>query len=110
MTAKAVIDRMARLQYVERIVASQMHAPRLSPALRDLSQIVYEALLKTDAARIVKLWTSTDGYGQRQMDFYISGIVRRQVEGTGTCWRSISQGYARRCRPIIDDAIGGPDA
>ena len=110
MTAKDVIARMGRAKYVERIVASQMHAPRLSPVLRDLVQTVYEALLLTDPARIVKLWNATDAKGQRQMDFYISAIVRKQTEGTGTCWRTLYQGYGRRALPIIDDTLGGVEA
>ena len=109
MTAADVITRMGRARYVERIVASQMHAPRLSPALRDLVQTVYEALLLTDSARIVNLWNGTDAKGQRQMDFYISAIIRRQTQGTGTCWRTTYQGYGRRAMPIIDDALGGAD-
>ena len=110
MTAKDVIARMARAKYVERIVSSQMHTPRLSPALLDLVQTVYEALLKTDRARIVKLWNTTDDRGQRQMDFYISAIIRKQTEGTGTCWRTLYQGYGRRALPIIDDTLGGVEA
>lgn len=110
MTAKDVIARMARAKYVERIVSSQMHAPRLSPALLDLVQTVYEALLKTDRARIVKLWNTTDDRGQRQMDFYISAIIRHQVQGSGTCWRSIYKEYGYRARQIVDDTLGGVEA
>lgn len=106
MTAKDVIRRMARSKYVENIVGSFMHAPRLSPALQDLSQTVYEALLRTDAPLLVKLWNSTDTRGQREMDFYIVGILRKQTEGTGSCWRSTFQGYSHRARPLNEDSAG----
>lgn len=107
MTAADVIGRMGHTRYVEGIVGSYMHAPRLSPALQDLVQTVYEALLRTDHARIVRLWETTDARGQRQMDFYIVGILRRQTESTGACWRTTYQGYARRALPLIDDIAGG---
>ena len=109
MTKAGIIGRMGCERYVERIVGSFMHAPRLSPALQDLSQIVYEALLNTDADRIVKLWRSTDTRGQREIDFYIVGILRGQTEGTGTCWRSTYQGYTHRALPRIDDVATSPE-
>ena len=107
MTKAGVIARMARSKYVEQIVGSFMHAPRLSPVLQDLVQTVYEALLNTDASRIVKLWRTTDARGQREMDFYIVGILRKQTEGNGTCWRTTYQGYTHRALPLNEEIAGG---
>lgn len=80
-TAIDIISEMASAQYVERKVKEYLGVSRLRDSLQDLSQMVYEALLNTDAERIVKLWEGEMVDGHRQMDFYIITILRNQTRG-----------------------------
>lgn len=58
MTRTEIVEKLARERRVEVIVQNTAHAPRLSPDLRDLCQMVYLVLLSYDEDKIVDLYES----------------------------------------------------
>lgn len=100
MTAREIIERIAYLRRVEEIVRNVAHVSRLTPALQDLAQMVYDALLAYDDEKIVDLWDSGD------MDFFITRIVLNQYRSTDSPWRR-TYDHPRGARIISIDEVSG---
>lgn len=93
MTAREIVERLARLERVEEIIRNVAHTSRLAPELQDLAQMIYQALLLYDEDKIVDLWESD------AMDFFITRIVLNQYRSVDSPWRDI---YYRQGIHYID--------
>lgn len=72
MDAREIINEIAAAKVVEDMVVRIAHRP-LDSDLCDLSQMVYEALLKTAPGRLIKLQE------RQEMRPYISKIITNQL-------------------------------
>ena len=72
MNKAQVIEEIARREVVEKLVRNITH--RTDSTMKDLSQIVYEALLKTDEKRITEIWEQ----GETSVNCYCCAIIRNQ--------------------------------
>ena len=84
MGKEGIVERLARSGMVERLVCEIAHSG-LTPELKDLSQMVYEALLKQDASELERI----DGRGE--LRWYLAGIVLNQ-------YRSVTSPFHREIR------------
>lgn len=73
MKKNEIIETIAKIKTVERI-ASQMGCS--SPYIEDLSQDIYEALLKKDDKLVESLWDKD------QLTFYIIRMVKNNIFST----------------------------
>lgn len=67
MTKNEIIKQIASRKEVERIVNATCGKP-----IADLSQMVYETLMRLPESRVQEL------YASKQLGFYIMGVARRQ--------------------------------
>ena len=72
MNKAQVIEDIARRGVVETLVRNITH--RSDPTMKDLCQIVYEALLKTDEKRIIEVYEQ----GETSINCYCCAIIRNQ--------------------------------
>lgn len=72
MNKAQVIEEIARRKVVETFVRNITH--RCDATMKDLTQIVYEALLKTDEKRITEIWEQ----GETSINCYCCAIIRNQ--------------------------------
>ena len=72
MDKAQVIEEIARRGVVEKLVGNITH--RSDATMKDLSQIVYEALLKTDEKRITEIYEQ----GETSVNCYCCAIIRNQ--------------------------------
>ena len=72
MNKAQVIEEIARRGVVEKLVRNITH--RTDSTMKDLSQIVYEALLKTDEKRITEIYEQ----GETSINCYCCAIIRNQ--------------------------------
>lgn len=72
MNKAQVIEEIARHGVVEKLVRNITH--RTDSTMKDLSQIVYEALLKTDEKRITEIYEQ----GETSINCYCCAIIRNQ--------------------------------
>ena len=94
MTRTEIVEKFARERRVEVIVQNTAHAPRLSPDLRDLCQMVYLYLLTYDEDKIVDLHDSD------ALDYFIARIVVNQFRSSNSLYhRQIRRPLARPTDP-----------
>lgn len=72
MNKAKIIEEIARRRVVEELVRNITH--RTDSTMNDLSQMVYEALLKTDEKRIIEIWEQ----GATSVNCYCCAIIRNQ--------------------------------
>ena len=72
MNRTEIVEALAKAGVVEELVQNTALSPVLTDDLRDLSQMVYLALLEYDEEKIVDLWE------HGQIRFFISRIVMNQ--------------------------------
>lgn len=100
MTAREIIERIAYLRRVEEIVRNVAHVSRLTPALQDLSQMVYAYILDYDEDKVVDLW-ETDALG-----YFIARIVINQYRSNNSYFhRLIRHPTVRTCGLSLPDAL-----
>lgn len=84
MTRQEIVEDLAQRRVVEEMCKNIAHYSELTPDLKDLSQIVYIALLTFDEEKIVDLW-ETDALG-----FFIARIIKNQYNSkTSTFFRQV---------------------
>lgn len=76
-----IIGQLAKDKVVETMVASIAHTD-LTDDLQDLAQMVYEALLDTDAQKIERM------YQARQIRYYIAKIITNQYRTSNSPWHN----------------------
>lgn len=97
MTKNEIIALLAGDRRVERLIANI--CKRSGPDIDDLAQIIYEALLRYDAAKIIYLFEN------EQIDYFIVRIIENQYfSKTSPFFAQI-----RRFRARADDFVGGTD-
>ena len=72
MTKAEIIERIARGRVVEQLIGNITH--RSDAAMKDLAQIVYEALLNTSEERIKEIYEQ----GETSVNCYCCAIIRNQ--------------------------------
>ena len=72
-----IVTEMANKRMVEQMVCKIAHQ-KLSPELKDLSQMVYVILLEYDEARIIDL------YDNKQMHFFVARIIINQFRSSNS--------------------------
>ena len=80
MTGFEVIDIIAREKRVERMVVSITHS-ELSPELKDLSQMIYIALMKYTDDVLVTM------YRKGELNFFIARIILNQYRTNNSLFR-----------------------
>ena len=95
MNKAQVIEEIARRGVVEKLVRNITH--RTDSTMKDLSQIVYEALLKTDEERITEIWEQ----GETSVNCYCCAIIRNQY------FSDSSQFYYDFRKPMLYEEVKG---
>ena len=95
MNKAQIIAEIARRGVVERLVRNITH--RTDSTMKDLSQIVYEALLKTDEERITEIWEQ----GETSVNCYCCAIIRNQY------FSDSSQFYYDFRKPMLYEEVKG---
>lgn len=72
MTKAEIIERIARGRVVEQLISNITH--RSDAAMKDLAQIVYEALLNTSEERIIEIYNQ----GDTSVNCYCCAIICNQ--------------------------------
>ena len=83
MTTAEIVDILAKERRVEQLAQRLTHAT--AERLKDLCQIVYEALIRTREDRLVDLWE------HNEINYYIIRIIRNQ-------WQSATSDYHKEMR------------
>lgn len=98
MDKRTVIDMIARGGMVEDIVLNCARRHQLDGDLKDLVQIVYLALLETEDAKVLHLYSSGE------MQYYIAKIVRVQLESPRSTYAAQVTRFRLRSVPIREAA------
>lgn len=86
MTKREIIDRLAREQRVETMLANIAKQP-VTGDLRDLCQMVYLILLEYDESKIVDLWE------HNQINFFIARILLNQYKSSNSPYYKMFRKY-----------------
>ena len=81
MGRREIVAELAAERRVERMVQSITHSRELTPDLRDLSQIVYLALLEMPEDKLTDLWESNS------INFLIARIIINQYRSSHSPFR-----------------------
>ena len=97
MTKQQIIERLAREQRVETMLANIAKRP-VSGDLADLCQMVYLILLEYDEAKIIDLWENS------QINFFIARILLNQYKSTNSPFYKLFRKYeAKFVHAFSDD-------
>lgn len=92
MTTAEIVDALAKERRVEQLAQRVTHAS--SERLKDLCQIVYEALIKTREDRLTDLWEN------EEINFYIIRIIRNQWQSGRSDFHKEMREFSRRANEL----------
>ena len=96
MTVSEIVDRLGREKVVEQTVQNIAHVDRLTPELKDLSQMVYVILLSYEPAKILDLWE------HGQIRYFISRIILNQYRSSKSPFHMLFRRFSGSSVPITD--------
>lgn len=87
---------LAREKVVEQLVCNIAHSSRLSPALKDLCQIVYLTLCEYDEDKIVDLWEAG------QIRFFLVRVITTQLRSPRSPYHAQVRRFSARSEDITN--------
>ena len=88
-----IVAQIARERRVETMVENIAKSP-LTADLKDLSQMVYLALLEYDGAKVKDLWE------HGQINFFIARIIINQYRSANSPFYKLFRKYESKCQDI----------